>query len=65
MADGAKCLLFLITKEKDAALGAFAKSAFKNYSKSKEKLDESADHHKKAEERVLYAKPSCKTLLTV
>ena len=52
------CLLFLTTKEKDAALGAFVKSAFKNYSKSKEKLDshESADYHKKAEERGLYAK---------
>lgn len=37
------CLLFLTTKEKDAALGAFVKSAFKNYSK-------------KAEERGLYAK---------
>ena len=36
---------------------AFVKSAFKNYSKSKEKLDshESADYHKKAE-RGLYAK---------
>ncbi|KAK2558879.1 Zinc finger MYM-type protein 1, partial [Acropora cervicornis] len=46
------CLLFLTTKEKDAALGAFVKSAFKNYSKSKEKLDshESADYHKRAEE---------------
>ena len=52
------CLLFLTTKEKDAALGAFVKSAFKHYSKSKEKLDshESADYHKKAEERGLYAK---------
>ena len=52
------CLLFLTTKEKDAALGAFVKSAFKNYSKSKEKLDshESADYHKRAEERGLYAK---------
>ena len=44
------CLLFLITKENDAVLEAFAKSAFKNYSKSKEKLDlhESTDYHKKA-----------------
>ena len=52
------CLLFLTTKEKDAALGAFVKSSFKSYSKSKEKLDshESADYHKKAEERGLYAK---------
>ena len=52
------CLLFLTTKEKDAALGTFVKSAFKNYSKSKEKLDshESADYRKKAEERGLYAK---------
>ena len=52
------CLRFLTTKEKDAALGAFVKSAFKHYSKSKEKLDshESADYHKKAEERGLYAK---------
>ena len=51
------CLLFLTAKEK-AALGAFVKSAFKNYSKSKEKLDahESADYHEKAEERGLYAK---------
>ena len=52
------CLLFLTTKEKDAALGAFVKSAFKNYSNSKEKLgsQESADYHKKAEECGLYAK---------
>lgn len=52
------CLLFLTTKEKGAALGAFVKTAFKNYSKSKEKLDwhESAHYHKKAEERALYAK---------
>ena len=52
------CLLFLTTKEKDAVLGTFVKSAFKNYSKSKEKLDshESADYHQKAEERGLYAK---------
>ena len=52
------CLLFLTTKEKDAALGAFVKSAFKNYSNSKEKLGsyESADYQKKAEERGLYAK---------
>ena len=59
------CLLFLTTKEKDAALGAFVKSAFKNYSKSKEKLDshESADYHKRAVDCT--QKPSCKTLLTV
>ena len=52
------CMLFLTSKEKDAALGAFVKSSFKNYSKSKEKLDlhESADYHKKAEERGLYTK---------
>ena len=52
------CLLFLTTKEKDAALGAFVKSAFKNYSKSKRKLDsrESADYPKRAEECGLYAK---------
>ena len=52
------CLLFLTAKEKDAALGTFVKSAFKNYSKSKEKLDshESADYRKKAEKRGLYAK---------
>ena len=52
------CLLFLTAKEKVAALGAFVKSAVKNYSRSKEKLDshESADYHKKAEERRLYAK---------
>ena len=52
------CLLFLTAKEKDAALGAFVKSAFKNYSKSKEKLDshETADYYKKSEERRLYAK---------
>ena len=40
-------------------MGAFVKSAFKNYSKSKEKLDShesTADYHKKAEERGLYAK---------
>ena len=61
------CLPFLTAKEKDAGLGAFVKSAFKNYRKSKEKLDfhGSADYHKKAEECGLYAKPSCKTLLTV
>ena len=45
-------LLFLTAKEKDTALGAFVKSAFKNYSKSKEKLDS----HESAEERGLYAK---------
>ena len=52
------CLLFLTTKEKDAALGAFVKSDFKNYSKSKEKLDshESADYHKRAEEHGLFVK---------
>ena len=52
------CLLFLTTKEKDAVLGAFVKSAFTNYTKSKEKLDshESADYHKKAEEHGLFAK---------
>ena len=44
-------------------LGAFVKSAFKNYSNSKEKLDshESADCHNKAEGRGLHAK----TQLTV
>ena len=53
-----RMVLFLITNEKDAALGAFVKSVFKNYSKSKEKLDshESADYHKRAEERALHAK---------
>ena len=49
---------FLNQKREGHSVGAFVKSAFKSYSKSKEKLDshESADYHKKAEECGLYAK---------
>ena len=43
------CLLFLTEKEK-SSLGAFVKKSFRNYNKSKEKLDghENAAYHKKA-----------------
>ena len=46
------CLLFLIDKEKES-LGAFVKSPFRNYNKSKEKLEghESTEYHKRVIER--------------
>lgn len=51
------CLLFLTTKEK-SSLGAFVTTAFRNYNKSKEKLDghESTDYHNKAQERAMLIK---------
>lgn len=51
------CLLFLTKKEK-LSLGAFVKTAFKNYKKSKEKIcgHESNGYHKKAQERATLIK---------
>lgn len=51
------CLLFLTDGEKEA-LGAFVKTPFRNYNKSKEKLDshETNEYHKRSLDRAAYAR---------
>lgn len=51
------CLLFLTEGEKEA-LGTFVKTPFRNYNKSKEKLDshETNEHHKRSLDRAACAR---------
>ena len=51
------CLLFLTDREKES-LGAFVKTPFRNYNKSKEKLDshETTEYHKRSLDRAACAR---------